>query len=66
MDFRMEMAERIDGGMDEMDAYYETRDSFASFSDNREKISNICPCDMIPVCNCTCDPDCECKQPGEK
>ncbi len=76
MDFKMEMQERIDNGMSDMDAYYETRDSYADIYDDREKIwledrareiqleedllERDCNCWEV-ICNCTCDNDCECK-----
>lgn len=37
MDFKWEMQERIDAGMNPMDAYYETRDSYAEYYDDRDK-----------------------------
>lgn len=58
-DFRWQMQERIDRGMNPDEAYYATRDSYASIYDNREKV--LCDCNSRPVCNCTCDADCECK-----
>jgi len=66
MDFKMEMQERIDNGMNDMDAYYDTRDSYALYSDidNGKDVrwTKPCSCDTIPVCSCTCDSDCECKE----
>ncbi len=62
MDFKWEMQERIDAGMNPDEAYYATRDSVAELYDNRDKFS--C-CDDLPVCVCTCEPDCECKEVRE-
>jgi len=59
MDFKWEMQERIDAGMNPDQAYNATRDSYASTWDNRDKFDRNCRCD----CNCTCDGDCECKNP---
>ena len=67
MDFKWAMQERIDAGMNPEQAYNETRDFYAGVWDNRDKFDafscgspNGCS-DMIPVCDCTCDTDCECK-----
>ncbi|HEY4680899.1 MAG TPA: hypothetical protein VIH04_06510 [Nitrosarchaeum sp.] len=70
MDFKYEMQERIDNGMNPDQAYNETRDSYAEIWDNRDKFAAPCcgpnGCsDMISVCDCTCDTDCECKTPVE-
>ncbi len=68
MDFKWEMQERIDGGMNPDEAYYATRDAYASVYDNRDKFIPVscgpdnC-CDNLNVCDCTCDVDCECKTP---
>lgn len=59
MDFKWEMQERIDRGMNPDEAYEATRDSYASISDNREKVA--CDCNARCVCNCTSELDCECK-----
>ena len=71
MDFRMEMQERIDAGMSDVEAYNAARDSIAGYSDFRDVFDlpmNVGPCcgpngcsDELEVCNCTCDADCECK-----
>ena len=70
MDFKWEMQERIDAGMNPDQAYSETRDSYATIWDMRDKF--VSPCcgpngcsDMLPVCDCTSDPDCECKARDE-
>jgi len=67
MDFKWEMQMRIDAGMHPDQAYEETRDFYASIYDNRDKFTATCGpngcSDMIPVCECTCETDCECKQP---
>ena len=62
-DFKWAMQEKIDAGMNPMDAYYETRDSYAGVYDNRDKFK--CDCDERAVCNCTCDANCECKMRDE-
>ena len=61
MDFKWEMQERIDRGMNPDEAYYATRDSYASTWDNRDKFDRNCRCD----CTCTCDANCECKEVRE-
>jgi len=67
-DFKWEMQERIDRGMNPDDAYYSTRDAYADIYDNRDKFVPVscgptnC-CDNLDVCICTCDADCECKNP---
>lgn len=66
MDFKMEMQERIDHGMNPADAYEATRGIYLDIWDNRDKFAKVpcCGpngCDDLPVCNCTCDADCECK-----
>lgn len=72
MDFKWEMQERIDAGMNPDEAYYETRDSYAMFSDMKDELGlpnaekpmccgpNGCS-DMLEVCDCSCETDCECK-----
>lgn len=64
MDFRMEMQERIDNGMDPMEAYYDARDCYAGYSDFRDAPS-VSRCDSDERCDCTCtaETDCECKEP---
>lgn len=64
MDFKMEMQERIDRGMNPDEAYYATRDSYGSIYDIREKVS--CDCNSRCVCSCTSELDCECKIPVEE
>ncbi len=59
MDFKWEMQERIDRGMNPDEAYNATRDSYASFYDNREKFA--CDCNARRLCACTSEVDCECK-----
>jgi hypothetical protein len=64
MDFKWEIQERIDRGMNPDEAYNATRDSYASFYDNREKFA--CDCNARCVCTCTSEVDCECKIPVEE
>ena len=68
-DFRWQMQERIDRGMNPDEAYYSTRDSYASLSDIMEKYhsseKNATIMDILCDCTCTCDADCECKIPVE-
>jgi hypothetical protein len=64
-DFKWEMQERIDGGMSPDDAYEATRGSYLDIFDTRDKFGGpSCGpngCDVLDVCSCTCDNDCECK-----
>ena len=65
-DFKWEMQERIDGGMNPDEAYEATRGSYLDIFDNRDKFNSPCcgpnGCsDNFPVCNCTTDADCECE-----
>lgn len=68
MDFKMEMQDRIDAGMNPDEAYYETRDSHALIWDNRDKFESICcgpnGCDDLEVCSCDSDVNCDCKTPA--
>ena len=70
MDFKWEMQERIDAGMSPDAAYNATRDSVAAISDFRDVFEPCCGpngcSDMLTVCSCTCDPDCECKAVEEE
>lgn len=64
MEFKWEMQQKIDAGMNPDQAYNATRDSYASVYDNREKA--VADCNRRSICDCTCDNDCECKTPVDK
>lgn len=65
MDFKDRMIEAYERGECTYEGSYDyVRDSYASIYDNREKIKADCNC--RPICNCTCDNDCECKTPVDE
>lgn len=71
MDFKMEMQNRIDAGMNPDEAYYETRDFYASILDYDTRLASscipngCCATDDLEICDCTSEIDCECKEAEE-